>query len=290
MKTVGVILLGGNGKRLSPLTLGINKHLLPVYNKPMFYYSLSLLMLAGIREIVFICNKKDIFFYKKYFGNGDKLGCRFYYEYQDKPLGIAHGLKIAFNLFKKNVNIFMVLGDQFIFSYSLQNRLKKIIDSNMSAILTYNIDQPEGYGVLIKEKNNYHIVEKPDSYVSSQVVTGIYYYKRENLKYLNSIKKSIRGEFEITDLNNILLEKKYLKVFNLGRGDCWLDIGDTRRLMQASRLVESIEESNNKKISCPEEIALRQNFINKNQFASIINENNFNDDYKNYLVKVYDSV
>ena len=288
MNAVGVILLAGKGTRLSPITSSINKHLLNIYNKPMFYYSLSTLLLSGVSEIVFVCNEKDIDLYKSFFGNGRSIGCTFKYTVQKKSNGIVGALKLAS---KKIINkdIFLILGDQLIYSYSLQGRLEKVLKANSSFIFTTNKINPEDYGVLRRSKNKFKIYEKPNKFISSEVVIGLYFYKKETLNFLDKVKKSNRNEYEITDFNNLLFDKGILKIEKLGRGDSWLDIGDIDRLHLSSNLIKSLEESRGYLIGCPEEIAFRKKLINKQQLIKLCKSlpNNF---YKKYLENLNEKI
>lgn len=281
MSTIGVILAGGKGTRLFPLTNTINKHLLNVFNKPMFYYPLSTLLISGIKNILIICNPSDLNNFKKYFGNGNKIGCNIQYAVQKKSDGIVSGLKIA-NNFNKNKNIFLILGDQFIYSYSLQSRLMKILDGNVSTIFSTIKSNPQDYGVLKRSKNKIKIFEKPKKYISNEVIIGLYYYDQLSLSLLKNVKKSKRGEYEITSFNNILLNRRLCNIETLGRGDSWLDIGDPIRLNLASNLVKSIEESKGLMVGCPEEIAFRKKYIDRTKLGKMI-KNYSPSLYKEYL-------
>lgn len=279
--TKGVILAGGTGSRLFPLTKAINKHLLNVYDKPLFYYPLSNILLAGINDISIVIDEKDYpdyLLYKKYFKS---FNINIDLVIQQKPLGILDAVKLVFRTYKSVKSFIIILGDNFFYGESLPKIIKNALDSKSNTIFSYFVKNPEEYGIL----NNEKIIEKPQKPKSNLAVTGMYIYLRNSVTYSKKPKISIRGEYEITDLNNILLQKKLLKVIELGRGVVWLDAGSPERLINTSQFVNMVEKRQGLKIGCPEEIALNLNFIKKHNFLKRVNllpESN----YKNYLQNI----
>ena len=281
--TLGIILAGGTGSRLYPLSSVGSKHFLPIYDKPMIYYPISVLMLAGIKDFVIVTQKKNIAVYQEILKNFKKLGVTFKFRIQNKALGIAHGLKIGSSGTKKNIAL--ILGDNIFFGHGFNLILKKLMKfDNEGQIIVNSVKNPENYGVLVCDKKGLpkKIIEKPKKFISSDAVVGLYFYKNSALKYLNSIKPSKRKELEITDFNNILLQKKLASYERLGRGFAWLDTGSPTRLLEASNFVEILEKRQGFKVACLEEIALTQNFITKKQFNKVVGEMS-NSEYKNYL-------
>ena len=280
---LGIILAGGVGSRLYPMSSIGSKHFLPIYDKPMIFYSLSVLMLAGIKDFVIVTQKNNIEIYKKILKNPKSLGLSIKYKTQNKALGIAHGLKIGSQNTKKDVAL--ILGDNIFYGHGFNVILKKLMDFKSEGQLLINqVNNPENFGVLKCDKNGFpiRIIEKPKKFLGKDAVVGLYFYKNSVLKYLNSLETSRRGELEITDFNNILLKKKLITYQRLGRGFAWLDTGDPSRLLEASNFIEIIEKRQGFKVACLEEIALRQNFISKNQFIDVVNMMP-KSDYKTYL-------
>ena len=281
--TLGIILAGGTGSRLYPLSSIGSKHFLPIYDKPMIFYPISVLMLAGIKDFVIVTQKENILIYKKILKNFKKCGITIKFKIQDKALGIAHGLKIGSSGTKKNIAL--ILGDNIFFGHGFNLILKKLMEFNSDGqIIVNSVKSPENYGVLVCNKKGIpkKIIEKPKKYIGSDAVVGLYFYKNSTLKYLNSIKPSKRNELEITDFNNILLQKKLVSYERLGRGFAWLDTGSPTRLLEASNFVEILEKRQGFKVACLEEIALSQGFITRKQFNKVVGEMP-NSEYKNYL-------
>jgi len=241
MDTKGIILAGGYGTRLRPTTKIISKHLLPLYDKPMIYYPLSTLILAGIKKILLISDKSNIHNYKKLLGNGKKYGINIEYEEQVKPEGIAQSFLIG-ETFIKNSNCTLILGDNFFYGHKLSDKIKiKTLDG--AKIFLHPVKNPNNYGVPKIENNKIKkIYEKPKKFISNYAVTGLYQYDKNVAKYVKTLKKSKRGEYEITDLNNIYLKKGKLKYEILGKGYTWLDAGTFDDLLDASLYVRTIQQ------------------------------------------------
>lgn len=256
----GIILAGGLGTRLSPCTKVISKHLLPIYDKPMIFYSLSTLMLAGIRDILIISDQYNIQNYKKLLKNGNSYGVKIIYEIQHKPEGIAQAFLIG-EKFINNQGCTLILGDNFFYGYDLSKKIK--YTKNLGAkIFLHPVKNPEKYGVVkMKKKKIIKIIEKPKKYISNFVVTGLYHYDKNVVKYCKLLKKSKRNEYEITDLNNIYLKKKKLKYEILGRGYTWLDAGSFDELLDVSLFVRTIQQRQGNLIGEPREIAKSQKII-----------------------------
>tara|TARA_B100000925_G_scaffold277317_1_gene245180 strand:+ start:635 stop:1513 length:879 start_codon:yes stop_codon:yes gene_type:complete len=287
MKRKGIILLGGHGSRLYPITKSVNKHLLPIYDKPMVYYSLSILMLVGIREILFITNKEDLYTYKKFFSDGSNLGLKIEYKVQSKPRGIAEAFIIG-EKFLDNKPCALILGDNIFYGNNLSKILKKVnLRKKGATVFAYNVNDPSRYGILEFGKNNkiISIREKPKKPKSNFAVTGLYFYDQKVIKYAKEIKPSARGELEITDINKKYLENKNLNVEKLDRGYAWLDTGTNKSLIEAASFISNIEERQGLKISCIEEIAFKKKFITKKQLLQIAKSLK-NSEYGNYLKKI----
>ncbi len=282
----GIILAGGENSRLKPLTNAITKQLLPIYNKPMIYYPLSTLMLAGIKDILIISNPENIELIKKLLKNGSEMGIKISYEIQKKPEGIAQALKIG----KKFINrkpVTLILGDNLFFGSEMGSNIKKAIKLNTGAtIFAYNVYDPSMYGVVKISKNNkpISIFEKPKKFISNYAVTGLYIYDENISDYTSKIKKSKRNELEITDINKLYLKKNKLKVQILNRGSTWLDMGTFDLLSDASDFVKTIEKRQGFMISCPEEIAWRNSWINKEKLLQISKK--YKNSYGLYLRKL----
>ena len=286
VETIGILMAGGDGTRLGPLTKNISKHLLPVYDKPMIYYSLSTLMLSGIKKILIVGKNKDIESYENLFSNGSDYGMQIEYVLQKEPKGIAEAFILS-KKFIKNKNVCIILGDNFFYGNGLSLKLRKIKKNNRGAtVIGFKVQNPSDYGVL-KIKNNKitNIVEKPKKYISSYAITGLYFYDSNVLDYAKKLKPSRRGELEITDLNKIYLSKNSLNFDILDRGFTWLDTGNPEYLLKATQFVNILEERQGVKIACIEEIAYRNNWINKKELNKIVKKMKMSN-YKDYLINL----
>lgn len=286
MKTKGIILAGGKATRLYPITSVISKQLLPVYNKPMIYYPLSVLMLAGIKDILIISTSDTLPKFKELFQTGAHLGINISYKVQDNPNGLAEAFLIGED-FIGDDNVALVLGDNIFYGHGLPELLSNAVNKDKGAtIFGYYVDDPQRYGIVELDKNKHplSIVEKPQNPKSNWAVTGLYFYDNEVIKIAKTIKPSERGELEITDINRIYLQQNNLSVQLFGRGFAWLDAGTYNSLLDASLFIRTIEERQGIMVSCLEEIAYRMNFIDKNQL--IENAKMFNSAYGKYLIKV----
>ena len=288
----GIILAGGKGTRLYPITTTISKQLLPVYDKPMIYYPLTTLMFAGIKEYLIICNEKDLDSYKNLLGNGSNWGLKIEYEIQPDPNGIPEALIIG-ETFLKQDDCVLVLGDNIFYGHNLASYLNMGVrnkQKNGAAVFTYRVNNPENFGVALIDKKNKitKIIEKPKSTKSNLAITGLYIYSNNAIKYAKSLTKSKRGELEITDLNNIYLKKNKLSSIHLGRGIAWLDTGTYESMMQASEFIRTIEQRQGLKIACPEEVAWRSKWISKKQLVKISRLYS-NSTYGRYLQDIIDS-
>lgn len=287
MTTKGIILAGGYGTRLFPSTVVISKHLLPVYDKPMIYYPLSILMLCGVKDVLVITSPEHLDLYKKTLSNFSQIGMRISFETQKKPKGIAEALKIGKNFVNKS-NFILILGDNLFFGRGLSSILGNLLKFKQTVgVLAYEVENPSQFGVLELDKNGTptRIVEKPKKTLSKLAVTGLYFYKNKVLDFIDKLKPSKRGELEITSVNNLFLKKKDFNYIMLGRGFSWLDTGTSSGLLQASQFVEIIEKRQGHKIACLEEIALRKKFISKQSLKKVI-KNYPNTDYKKYLQNI----
>ncbi len=282
----GIILAGGTGSRLSPITKSINKQLLPLYDKPMIFYSLSVLMLAKIKDILLITNRKDLKLYKELFGSGEDIGLKISYATQDKPVGIPDAFIIG-KKFINNQNIALILGDNFFYGQGFTKKLQdeKKLKSG-AKIFLYKVKNPEDYGTAeIKNNKIKNIIEKSKKIISSYAITGLYFFDNNVVKYVTKLKPSKRRELEIVDLLKIYNKKNKLYFSLMGRGSAWLDTGSPENLLSTSEFISTIENRQGLKIGCIEEIGLINKWINK---KNIIRRIDFygNSMYSNYLKKL----
>lgn len=266
----GIILAGGSGTRLHPLTIAISKQLMPIYNKPMIYYPLSVLMMAGINEILIISTPHDLPHFEKLFGTGEDLGIKFSYKEQVIPNGLAQAFVLGEEFIGKD-KVALVLGDNIFYMRGLTTLLKSVSDPDGGVIFAYQVKDPERYGVVEFDDSMMaiSIEEKPKSPKSNYAVPGLYFYDNSVVEVAKNIKPSARGEYEITDVNRYYLEQKKLKVAVLGRGTAWLDTGTFSSLNEASQFVEVIENRQGMMISNIEEIAYRMGFIDADQLRRL---------------------
>ena len=268
----GIILAGGKGSRLYPLTLATSKHLLPIYDKPLIYYPLSTLMLAGIRDILIIVNPEDEERYRALLQDGQAWGIQIRYLKQPTPNGIAEAFILG-ESFIQEENVCLILGDNIFYGQGFGRMLQTVIRTLRGAtIFGYYVDDPARYGVLEFDKNGkaISIEEKPKKPKSNYAVTGLYFYEPDVVSYAKTLKPSLRGELEITDLNALYLHEGKLKVEILGRGSAWLDTGTPQSLLEAAHFIEVIEARQGLKIACPEEIAWKMGYISKEAFTQLI--------------------
>jgi glucose-1-phosphate thymidylyltransferase len=283
----GIILAGGHGTRLYPMTLPVSKQLLPVYDKPMVYYPLSTLMLAGIREILIISTPEELPRFKKLFGTGEQLGLKVEYKEQAKPRGIADAFIVGKDFIGSD-SVCLILGDNIFYGHDLISMLEKSSRIEKGAIVFgYYVKSPERYGVVEFDKNKkvISIEEKPSNPKSNFAVVGLYFYDNSVVELAHTIKPSARGEIEITDINNEYLKRGEMKVELMGRGYAWLDTGTNGSLLDASMFVKTIEDRQGLKISCPEEIAFRRNYISRPELKHLADKLHPSD-YGKYLMDI----
>jgi glucose-1-phosphate thymidylyltransferase len=280
----GIILAGGHGTRLHPLTLAVSKQLLPVYDKPMIYYPLSMLMLAGIRDILLISTPSDLPLFQRLLGSGEQWGLKFQYLEQDQPRGLADAYRVGADFVDGQPSC-LILGDNIFFGHELPEILQRCASQMEGArIFAYPVRDPERYGVVEIGENGkvLSLVEKPQQPRSNYAVPGIYFYDSHAVEIAANLKPSPRGELEITDLNRVYLERGELSVEVLGRGYAWLDAGTHESLLQAASFIQTVEERQGMMISCPEEIAFRMKYINSEQISELARKMN-NNAYGQYL-------
>lgn len=267
----GIVLAGGSGTRLYPSTKSVSKQLLPVYDKPTIYYPISILMLAGIREILIISTPRDLPMIQELMGDGSQFGVQFQYEIQEKPAGIAQAFLIGEKFIGKD-SVTLILGDNLFYGHDVPHQLTEACERKSGAtIFAYHVHDPERYGVVELEPNGkaLSIEEKPKAPKSNWAVTGLYVYDNQVVQFAHDLKPSVRGELEITDINNHYLKAGTLQVQRFGRGVAWLDTGTHESLLQSSLFVQTIEQRQGLKIACLEEIAYSQGFINRSQLEKL---------------------
>ena len=285
----GIILAGGSGTRLYPITISVSKQLMPVYDKPMIYYPLSVLMLAGIKDILIITTPDDAAAFKKLLGSGEQWGIKFTYAIQPKPEGLAQAFIIG-EEFIGDDPVSLILGDNIFWGHGLVQSLQTAINMPENAtVFAYRVNDPHRYGVVEFDENwkAVSLEEKPAVPKSKFAVTGLYFYDKEVCAIARNLKPSARGELEITDLNRIYLEQGKLQVVDLGRGIAWLDTGTHESMLQASSFVETIQSRQGQKVSCPEEIAYRRGLIDSKQLELLANPMRKNN-YGQYLLSLID--
>ena len=286
----GIILAGGSGTRLYPVTKAVSKQLMPIYDKPMIYYPLSILMLAGIREILIISTKDDLPKFKKLLNNGHNLGLKFEYITQDNPDGLAHAFILGKDFIGAD-DACLILGDNIFYGDGikpiLKNAIQEASDRNQATVFGYQVRNPSDYGVVDFDESGkaLSIEEKPIVPKSNYAITGLYFYPNDVIKKAFLVKPSKRGELEITSLNQLYLQENRLNVELMGRGYAWLDTGTHESLLEASKFIETIEKRQGLKVACIEEIAFEYQYINKNQLLSIADELK-NNQYGQYLKQI----
>lgn len=282
----GIILAGGSGTRLHPLTLATSKQMMPVYDKPMIYYPLSVLMMSGIREILIISTPHDLPNFERLLGDGASLGCKFTYAVQEVPNGLAQAFVIG-EKFIGNDKVALILGDNIFYGVGMGRMLQKLNDPNGGIVFAYHVSDPERYGVVDFDENNkvLSIEEKPEKPKSNYAVPGLYFYDNTVVEIAKNLKPSPRGEYEITDVNKEYLRQGKLSVSILDRGTAWLDTGTFASLMQAGQFVQVIEERQGLKIGCIEEVAFKMGYIDKEQLKRVAQPLT-KSGYGNYLLKL----
>lgn len=282
----GIILAGGSGTRLYPITKSTSKQSLPIYDKPMIYYPMSVLMLAGIKDILIISTPRDISVFEELFGNGNDLGLNIQYAIQEQPNGLAEAFIIG-EEFIGDDKVALVLGDNIFYGYGFSERLKNAVERDEATIFGYHVSDPQAFGVVEFDKdfNVLSIEEKPKVPKSNYAVPGLYFYDNDVVEIAKNVKPSERGELEITSVNNEYLRRGKLKVELFGRGMAWLDTGTHRGLLEASNYVEAVQTRQGLYIACLEEIAYRKGYINKEQLLELAKPL-MKTEYGQYLVKV----
>lgn len=282
----GIVLAGGSGTRLHPLTLAVSKQLMPIYDKPMIYYPISILMGAGIKEILIITTPEDSSSFKKLLGDGSQFGCQFTYAIQEVPNGLAQAFVIGED-FIGDDSVALILGDNIFYGTGLDGLLMENTNSVGAVVFAYHVSDPERYGVVEFDENQkaISIEEKPEKPKSHYAVPGLYFYDNNVIEIAKGLEPSPRGEYEITDINSIYLERGLLKVGVLDRGTAWLDTGTHESLMQASQYVQVIEDRQGLKIGCLEEIAYKKGFISKEELIALAKPL-VKSGYGNYLMQI----
>ena len=282
----GIVLAGGSGTRLHPLTLAVSKQLMPVYDKPMIYYPISILMSAGIKEILIITTPEDSSSFKKLLGNGKQFGCEFTYAIQEVPNGLAQAFVIGEEFIGED-SVALILGDNIFYGTGLDGLLMENTTAVGAVVFAYHVSDPERYGVVEFDDNQkvISIEEKPKNPKSNYAVPGLYFYDNNVIKIAKNLKPSSRGEYEITDINSVYLNQGNLTVGVLDRGTAWLDTGTHESLMQASQYVQVIEERQGLKIGCLEEIAFKKGFISKEELLALARPL-VKSGYGNYLIQI----
>ena len=284
----GIVLAGGTGSRLYPMTMAVSKQLLPIYDKPMIYYPISILMLANISEILIISTPNDLPAYKRLLGDGSKIGVKFSYLEQAQPRGLADAFIVGEDFIKED-RVCLILGDNVFYGGGITLALKEALNNEKGAtIFGYPVKDPRSFGVVEfdKDKNVISIEEKPQDPKSNFAVPGLYFYDNDVVKIAKSIKPSARGELEITTINNEYLKNKKLRVCTLGRGMAWLDTGTVSNMRQASAFVQAIQQQQGYYIACLEEIAYRQGFIDMNQLHEL-GQGLKSTEYGEYILSIY---
>ena len=284
----GIVLAGGSGKRLSPVTKGVSKHLIPIFDKPMIYYPISVLMMAGIREILIISTPEDFNSYKKLLGDGSKFGIKFEYKQQANPDGLAQAFIIG-EKFIGTDPVCLILGDNIFYGHELNVLIKEAIeDPKKATVFGYPVKDPQRYGVIEfnKEGEVLSIEEKPNKPRSNKAVVGLYFYPNDVIEISKKVKRSQRGEFEITSINQAYLEKKNLQVKVLGRGFAWLDTGTHESILEAGQFIHTLEKRQGLKVACLEEIAYNNNWISNKELLKQTEELS-QTEYGQYLIERY---
>lgn len=287
----GIILAGGAGTRLYPITKSVSKQILPIYDKPMIYYPLSVLMLAGIRDILIISTPRDISVYEELLGDGSSIGVRLTYAIQEKPRGLADAFIVG-EKFIETDSVCLILGDNIFYGQSFSEILKRAVERETGAtVFGYYVKNPREFGVVEFDKDNnvVSIEEKPEHPKSNYAVPGLYFYDNSVIEIAKNVKPSARGEIEITSVNNEYLRKGQLKVELFGRGMAWLDTGTHRGLLEASNFVEAVQNRQGLYVACIEEIAYRKDYISKEQLIAIAEKLN-KTDYGKYLLSILEGV